>query len=194
MAQRPAVEIRPHGQQQADVGDTAGRRIGEARQQHVDEPGPHTVVGDGGEHLLELIRDQQDAPAFVAAAAIGEHVAQRQLTGMQARCQKPGILQTLDVGIARDIERRQSAGEREERVALELGADAEMAEAPVPRAVQPRRQAGQNDRGFAAAGRAHQRGQAAFADGLSQSHDRRVATVKKIFIARPEIGEAGIRA
>ena len=69
-------------------GTAARRRIGEARQQHVDEAMTDRVVLDQGEGFLELIGDQQDAPALVAAAAVGEHVAQRQLAGRQARGQQ----------------------------------------------------------------------------------------------------------
>jgi hypothetical protein len=42
----------------------------------------------------------------------------------------PGIAQALGVGLAQHIERHQCSGQGQKRIALELGADAEVAEAP----------------------------------------------------------------
>ena len=84
---RAAVEIGAQGQDQADVGAAARRRTGEARQQHIDEPMKERLVVDQGDDFLELVGDQQDARAFVAAAAIGEDIAQGQFAGLEARRQ-----------------------------------------------------------------------------------------------------------
>src|SRR5690348_35788 len=64
---------------------TAGGALfcGETRQQHVNEPPAQHLVLDLGEHFLELISDQQDMAALVAAAAVAEHVRQRQLPTLQ---------------------------------------------------------------------------------------------------------------
>ncbi len=123
---RQAVDATARGHRSRRVGLKSSRYrgvtrsgIGEAGQQHVDKAMTHGVIGNQRKGFLELIGDQQNAAALVAAAALGEHVAERQLTRLNPYCKLLRVQEPLDVILASDEQRHQSTGEGDERVAVQ---------------------------------------------------------------------------
>ena len=192
--ERAAVKVSAKREDQADVGPAHGGGLDEACQQHIDEAATDRLVFDQSECFVKLIGDQQDAAALVAGAALGEHVTQGQLAGLEQGGQTILVREPLDVVLADHIERDQRSGESQKWVALQLGTDAEVAKTPVAGGIEARRQAREHDRRLAAASGTDQCRQALLADRLCQPCDRRVAAEKKIRVSRPEIGQPGVWA
>ena len=146
MQQRAAVEIGAQCQDEADIGAATRCGVGEAGQQHIDEVLTDSVVSDQREGFLELIGDQEDAAALVAAAALGEHVAQRQFARAELLRQLSGIGKSLGCIVTGDVKWHQGTGQCQERVAIQFMTDPEVTKEPSSSAMQTWRETRQDAR------------------------------------------------